>query len=30
MTVTYDVTVDSGAGWKITDVGGMDGALPLR
>lgn len=29
-TVTYNVTVDSGAGWKITDVGGMDGALPLK
>ncbi|UGT42628.1 hypothetical protein LTV02_04200 [Nocardia yamanashiensis] len=29
-TVTYNVTVDSGADWKITDVGGMDGALPLK
>ncbi|MEU1995560.1 hypothetical protein ABZ511_14010 [Nocardia gamkensis] len=29
-TVTYNVTVDAGAGWKITDVGGMDGALPLK
>ncbi|MGW4352886.1 hypothetical protein ACWELJ_12445 [Nocardia sp. NPDC004582] len=30
MTVTYNVTVDSNAGWKITDVGGMDGAMPLK
>ncbi|MGW4241882.1 hypothetical protein [Nocardia sp. NPDC004722] len=30
MTVTYNVTVDSNAGWKITDVGGMDGALPMK
>lgn len=29
-TVTYDVTVDSTAGWQVTDVGGMDGALPLK
>ncbi|WP_280493168.1 hypothetical protein [Nocardia asiatica] len=28
-TVTYNVTV-GGAGWKITDVGGMEGALPLK
>ncbi|MET9214639.1 MULTISPECIES: hypothetical protein [unclassified Nocardia] len=30
MTVTYTVTIDSNADWKITDVGGMDGALPLK
>ncbi|MBB5912671.1 Mce-associated membrane protein [Nocardia transvalensis] len=30
MTVTYNVTVDSNAGWQITDVGGLDGALPTR
>ncbi|MBL1074249.1 hypothetical protein JK358_07550 [Nocardia sp. 2] len=29
-TVTYRVTVDRNADWKITDVGGMDGALPLK
>ncbi|GAB2551246.1 hypothetical protein [Nocardia heshunensis] len=29
-TVTYNVTVDSGSDWKVTDVGGMDGALPLK
>ncbi|AYF76785.1 hypothetical protein D7D52_26560 [Nocardia yunnanensis] len=29
-TVTYNVTVDRNADWKITDVGGMDGALPLK
>ncbi|UFS99049.1 hypothetical protein [Nocardia huaxiensis] len=29
-TVTYSVTVDRNADWKITDVGGMDGALPLK
>lgn len=27
-TVTYNVTMDKNAGWQITDVGGMDGALP--
>ncbi len=27
-TVTYAVTIDENAGWKITDVGGLDGALP--
>ncbi|NMN98893.1 hypothetical protein FGL95_28050 [Nocardiaceae bacterium YC2-7] len=27
-TVTYNVTVDANNDWKITDVGGMDGALP--
>ncbi|BDT99294.1 hypothetical protein [Nocardia sputorum] len=30
MTVTYNVTVDSNSGWQITDVGGLDGALPTR
>ncbi|UGT38830.1 hypothetical protein LTV02_22210 [Nocardia yamanashiensis] len=29
-TVTYNVTVDSGNDWKVTDVGGLDGALPLK
>ncbi|MFI6213400.1 hypothetical protein ACIBCD_15535 [Nocardia brasiliensis] len=29
-TVTYTVTVDSDADWHITDVGGSDGALPLK
>ncbi|MEU8897899.1 hypothetical protein AB0C65_18700 [Nocardia sp. NPDC048505] len=29
-TVTYNVTVDEKSDWKITDVGGVDGALPLK
>ncbi|WP_432279302.1 hypothetical protein [Nocardia brasiliensis] len=29
-TVTYNVSVDRNADWKITDVGGMDGALPVK
>ncbi|MEV6773754.1 hypothetical protein AB0N05_34475 [Nocardia sp. NPDC051030] len=29
-TVTYNVTVDGNSDWKVTDVGGMDGALPLK
>ncbi|NEW38845.1 hypothetical protein GV794_21620 [Nocardia cyriacigeorgica] len=29
-TVTYSVTLDENADWKITDVGGVDGALPLK
>ncbi|WP_327148559.1 hypothetical protein [Nocardia sp. NBC_01329] len=29
-TVTYTVTVDENAGWQITDVGGVDGALPMK
>lgn len=29
-TVTYALTVDKNAGWKVTDVGGLDGALPLK
>jgi Mce-associated membrane protein len=27
-TVTYNVTVDQNNDWKITDVGGVDSALP--
>ncbi|WP_225727805.1 MULTISPECIES: hypothetical protein [unclassified Nocardia] len=29
-TATYNVTLDKNSGWKITDVGGVDGALPLK
>lgn len=29
-TVTYSVTMDSNSDWKIIDVGGMDGALPVK
>ncbi|MEV0295825.1 hypothetical protein [Nocardia sp. NPDC050710] len=29
-TVTYNVTLDKNSDWKITDVGGVDGALPLK
>ncbi|MGX1806101.1 hypothetical protein ACWIGI_10345 [Nocardia sp. NPDC055321] len=29
-TVTYTVTVDKNSSWQITDVGGMEGALPSR
>jgi len=29
-TVTYNVTLDKKSDWKITDVGGVDGALPLK
>ncbi|PXX58460.1 hypothetical protein DFR70_114144 [Nocardia tenerifensis] len=29
-TVTYALTIDKNAGWKITDVGGMDNALPAK
>ncbi len=29
-TVTYSVTVDRNADWKIADVGGLPGALPLK
>ncbi|WTL60452.1 hypothetical protein OG203_17345 [Nocardia sp. NBC_01499] len=29
-TVTYNVTLDENSGWKITDVGGVGGALPLK
>lgn len=28
-TVTYAVVIDRNADWKITDVGGLDGALPV-
>lgn len=29
-TVTYNVTLDKNADWQITDVGGLEGALPLK
>ncbi|GGL21585.1 hypothetical protein [Nocardia jinanensis] len=29
-TVTYTVTLDENSGWQITDVGGVDGALPMK
>ena len=29
-TVTYNVTLDKNSDWKITDVGGVDGALPVN
>lgn len=29
-TVTYTVTVDKNSDWKITDVGGVDAALPAK
>lgn len=29
-TVTYNVTLDRNSDWKITDVGGLDGALPVK
>ncbi|WP_433196105.1 hypothetical protein ACQP1G_43290 [Nocardia sp. CA-107356] len=29
-TVTYNVTLDKNSDWKITDVGGVGGALPLK
>ncbi|MGI5221617.1 hypothetical protein [Nocardia sp. CA-290969] len=29
-TVTYTVTLDENDGWQITDVGGVDGALPTN
>ncbi|GAB2552666.1 hypothetical protein [Nocardia heshunensis] len=29
-TVTYSLTIDKNAGWKITEVGGLDGALPMK
>ncbi|MFI6778485.1 hypothetical protein [Nocardia sp. NPDC050412] len=29
-TVTYNVTLDKSSDWKITDVGGVDGALPVK
>ncbi|MGY0498405.1 hypothetical protein ACWZHB_07915 [Nocardia sp. FBN12] len=30
MTITYSVTVDRNNDWKITDVGGLDSALPSK
>ncbi|MBF4999268.1 hypothetical protein IRT45_19150 [Nocardia sp. BSTN01] len=29
-TVTYTVDIDPSSGWKVTDVGGMAGALPKQ
>ncbi|WP_225732379.1 MULTISPECIES: hypothetical protein [unclassified Nocardia] len=29
-TVTYNVTIDKNSDWKITDVGGPDGPLPIK
>ncbi|MBF6171896.1 hypothetical protein IU476_10470 [Nocardia blacklockiae] len=29
-TVTYSLTIDSNADWKITDVGGLQNALPTK
>lgn len=29
-TVTYTVTVDKNSDWKVTDVGGVDSALPVK
>ncbi|MBJ8344433.1 hypothetical protein [Antrihabitans sp. YC2-6] len=29
-TVTYNITIDTNSDWLITDVGGMDGALPAK
>ncbi|MET8798609.1 hypothetical protein ABZV91_19550 [Nocardia sp. NPDC004568] len=29
-TVTYTVTVDQNSGYQVTDVGGVDGALPVK
>ncbi|BCK58002.1 hypothetical protein [Nocardia wallacei] len=29
-TVTYSLTIDRNAGWKITDVGGLQNALPTK
>ncbi|WP_280255452.1 hypothetical protein [Nocardia wallacei] len=29
-TVTYTVTVDKNSNWKVTDVGGVDAALPVK
>ncbi len=29
-TVTYSLTIDKNSDWKITDVGGLDGALPVK
>ncbi|MEV6136019.1 hypothetical protein AB0L63_08150 [Nocardia sp. NPDC051990] len=29
-TVAYNVTLDKNANWKVADVGGVDGALPVK
>ncbi|WP_063046219.1 hypothetical protein [Nocardia pseudovaccinii] len=29
-TVTYSLTIDRNSGWKITDVGGLQNALPTK
>lgn len=29
-TVTYSLTIDSNSGWTITDVGGLQNALPTK
>lgn len=29
-TVTYSLTIDRDSGWKITDVGGLENALPAK
>ncbi|MFI9506056.1 hypothetical protein [Nocardia sp. NPDC052566] len=29
-TSTFNVTLDKNSGWQVTDVGGLDGALPLK
>ena len=29
-TVTYSITLDRNSDWKITDVGGLEGALPTK
>lgn len=29
-TVTYSITVDKNNNWQITDVGGADGAFPIK
>ena len=29
-TVTYTITIDQGSDWAVTDVGGMDAALPTK
>lgn len=29
-TVTYSMTIDRNSGWKITEVGGMQNALPTK
>jgi Mce-associated membrane protein len=29
-TVTYDITLDKNSDWQITDVGGVNAALPVK